>query len=108
VPPVGGLVFLVGDELQPGGSVPVGNPFQHREVAHEVVASCAMPVFFAWRRIDGVARPHPDHLAVAGLHQPDAVCDVQGLADRVRVPGAAGAGVKRTRLMIMRDGSSPR
>jgi hypothetical protein len=35
---------------------------------------------------------HADDCAVAGLHEPDAVGDVQGLADGVGVPVGAGAG----------------
>jgi hypothetical protein len=37
-------------------------------------------------------RTHHDELSAVGLDQADALGDVQGLADRVAVPGGAGAG----------------
>src|SRR5712691_12046990 len=71
---------------------PPGDALEHCEVAHEVSGGSAVPVFLAWRGVDGVAGTHADDCAVAGLHEPDAVGNVQGLADGVGVPVGPGAG----------------
>src|SRR5258708_26952503 len=76
---VGGLVLLVGDWFEPGGAVSSGDALEHGEVAHEVADGGAVPVFLAWGGVGGVAGVHADDCAVAGLHEPDAVGDVQGL-----------------------------
>ena len=58
--------------------------------------------------IDGVTGTHPDHHAVAGRDQADAVGDVQSLAYRVGVPVGAGARGEADQLTIIRDAPSPR
>ena len=57
-----------------------------------MVGGGAVPVPFAGGRVDGVAGADLDDLAAAGLDQPDALGDVQGLPERVGVPGVAGSG----------------
>lgn len=52
---VGGLVLLVGHQVEPGGSVAIGDALQHGEVAHEIVVGGAVPVLLTGRCINGVA-----------------------------------------------------
>ena len=68
----------------------------------------------AGRRVDGIAGPDLDDLAAAGLDEPDALGDVQRLADRVRMPCVArtrsevdDAGPETRRLHATRDGVEP-
>src|ERR671912_570093 len=59
---------------------------------HEVVGSGAMPVPLIRGCDDDIAGPELLDPAAAGLHQPSAFGDVEGLADGVGVPGGAGRG----------------
>ena len=52
--------------------------------------------------------PGRDVVAVAGAGKGGALGDQQGLADRVRMPGGAGAGVMWAQPQAMRDGSGLR
>jgi hypothetical protein len=105
---VGGGVLPVGDRLELGGAVAALGALEHGEMAHHVVGGATVPVLLTRRGIYGVPCSHPDHRAVPSGNEADAVGDVQGLAHRVGVPVGARAGVNRTRLTIIRDGSFPR
>src|SRR5437868_9923512 len=70
----------------------VGGRLPDREVRHEVVGRRAVPVPLAGRRANGVAGVDLDDLAAARLDAPEAFRDVDGLANRMAVPGIAGAG----------------
>jgi hypothetical protein len=59
-----------------------------------VVGGGAVPVPLVGRGVDGLAGADLGHLSTAGLDQPDALDDVEGLPDRVGVPGGAGAGAE--------------
>lgn len=75
-------VFLVGDEVAPlgFGLFAVGaDTFPHGQVGHKVIRCCAVPVPLARRGVDGVAGPYDNNLAAAGLDEPDALGDMQGL-----------------------------
>ena len=108
--PVSGLVgcgvLLVGDGLQPGGAVAVGDSFEHRNVAHHAVHPGTVPVLLTRRGPDRVTGGEPDDSAVAGDDQAGAVCAEQRLSQRVGVPVGARTGVNRTMLAIRRDGSA--
>ena len=69
----------------------------HGEVCHEVLRSGSVPVFLVGREADDVTRP--DHLrrGAAPLGEPDALGDVEDLAQGVPVPGRASPGGKYTR-----------
>jgi hypothetical protein len=62
------------------------------EVGYEVAGRGAVPVPFTWWGVDGVTGPDLDDLPGARLDQPDPLGYVQGLPERVRMPGVAGAG----------------
>jgi hypothetical protein len=66
-----------------------------------------VPVLLIGRADDGVSGAHPQHGAVAGADQPDALGDVQRPADGVPVPVGAAPGVNRTSATVIRDGSVP-
>jgi hypothetical protein len=57
-----------------------------------VLRASAMPVLFAVRRVDDVARSDLNDLFVARLDETAAFGDVEGLAPFVGVPGCARSG----------------
>src|SRR5207245_3736971 len=65
---------------------------------HEVVDCRAVPMPLARGRGDDVARANLDDLPAAGLHQADSFADVERLAQRVGMPGGAGAGSEVDRV----------
>jgi D-arabinose 1-dehydrogenase-like Zn-dependent alcohol dehydrogenase len=87
-------VLLVGDVLAPLGLrpvLPLGEAVPHGQVGHKVIGRGTVPVPLAGRSPDGVPRTHDDDVSAAGLDQPDALDDVQGLPVGVSVPGGTGA-----------------
>jgi Tripartite tricarboxylate transporter family receptor len=88
-----GAIVPLGDMLHPGDRRAV-QLFLDRDVTHGGGGGRAMPV--------PLARPEPDHVAGANLLQrpalalrPATTCgDDQRLAERMRVPGGARAGLK--------------
>jgi hypothetical protein len=88
------VVLVISDVGVPVGvrSAGVAGGFGDGQVRHEVVRGGAVPVLLAGWGPDDVAAADNDDSPTPGLHEPDAVGDVEGLAEGVGVPGAAGAG----------------
>jgi hypothetical protein len=84
-------VLLVGDMLSPGRAVALVVNLEHREMGHEVGGGGAMPVLLTRLEEDAVARADDLDGAAAPLHAAHTLCDVDGLAVGVGVPGCAGA-----------------
>src|SRR5215216_4871682 len=79
-----GWVLVVGDVLTPVGlGSLVAGGFGDGQMGHEVVGCGAMPVPLVRRRGDQVTGADLLDGAAAGLHQPPAVGDIQGLPDGV-------------------------
>jgi hypothetical protein len=91
-PVLAGVVFVVGDVVEPGHELPVLVGFLDGDVRHEAVRRRAVPVLLARLDVDDVAGPDFLHRTPASCDQADAVGHVQRLAFRVVVPGSAGAG----------------
>ena len=72
----------------------VAYAFGDGEVGHEVVGGGAMPVLLVGGCVDDVAGSDLDDVAAPGPSQPGAFGDVEGLAEGVGVPGAAGPGAE--------------
>jgi hypothetical protein len=72
----------------------------------KTVRGGAVPVPFAWRCEDRVARPHRDNTAAAGLDEAMSIGHVYGLAHGVTVPGTASARGEADHA-DPRDGSTP-
>src|ERR1700746_3456578 len=83
-------ILRVGDVLEPRHGLAVEH-FLHGDVHHAGVGAGAVPVLLAGRNPHGVAGADFAHRAALGLHPPDAEDDVQGLAERMGVPGSARA-----------------
>src|SRR5207237_6039635 len=79
-------VFLVGDVVAPGCRAAVVADFDDRDVGHEPVRRCAVPVLLAWVEEDAVAGL--DHLdrSAATLAETDSFGDPDGLPVRVLLP----------------------
>src|SRR5215211_7082708 len=87
------VVLVVGDVLAPVRLGPlVTGSLGDGQMGHVVVGGGTVPVPLVGGRGDDVTGPDLLDGAAAGLHQPLAVGDVQGLADGVRMPGGAGRG----------------
>src|SRR6202162_4965105 len=72
----------------------VAGTFGDGEMGHEVVRRSPVPVLlFGWGSND-VARPDLSDGFTPGLHQTDAVGDVERLSEGVRMPGGAGTGAE--------------
>src|SRR5262249_34071572 len=83
-------VLLVGDVLAPGRLRPVvRGTLGDGQVGHEVVPGGAVPVPLVRRGQDDLARADLGGLAATGLDEPPALEHVEGLPDRVRMPGRA-------------------
>src|SRR5256885_1984399 len=82
-----GLVVVLGvrDVL-----APLSVSFGQREMGHEMVGCGAVPVPLVARRGDHIAGADREDGPAAGLHAPFAFGHVERLADRMRMPGAAG------------------
>src|SRR5215217_2087292 len=87
-----GAVLLVGDVLTPRDRAARVVDLLHREVGHEAGGRGAVPVVLA--RLEEHAVTGVDDLdrPSAALAAPDALGDVDGLAEGVGVPSGAGAG----------------
>src|SRR5262249_21877550 len=84
------VVLLVGDVLEPFNVLAV-EVFLQGDMHHVGIRAGAVPVLLAGRDPHGIARPNfPDRRAPE-LHPADAGNDVQGLAERVGVPGGPRA-----------------
>src|SRR4051812_8122953 len=110
------VVFGVGDLLAPVRlrSLTLRHAFGHGEVRHDVVGCSAVPVPFVRGCEDDVPGPDADDVAPARLHKPRALGDVQGLAERVGVPGGAcarrevnGADADARGFLALGDGVEP-
>ena len=79
-------VLLVGDVVTPGRGVALIVDLEHRQMSHEAIRRCAVPVLLARLEEDAVAGP--DHLdrPAAALREAEALGDEDGLAVRVGVP----------------------
>ena len=100
----GGGVLLVDDRLELVHDVVLIVAFVDREVGHESVGSCTVPVLLVGLEEDAV--PGADDLdrPFAALAQTYALGDEDGLAERVAVPVGAGAGHEVHQLAVRRDG----
>src|SRR6476469_9278480 len=86
-------IFGVGDVLHPGHVTSVQR-FLPRDVRHAVGRRGAMPMFFArWNPYD-VAGPDLAHRTSLGLGPADARDDIQRLAQGMRMPSRARAGLE--------------
>ena len=99
-----GLVVVLGvrDVL-----APLSVSFGQREMGHEMVGCGAVPVPLVARRGDHIAGADREDGPAAGLHAPFAFGHVERLADRMRMPGAAGPRVKSTDPMVTGEGPRP-
>jgi Glucose dehydrogenase C-terminus/FAD binding domain len=87
------VVLVVGDVVAPVGlGSLVARGFGDGQMGHEVVRGGAVPVPLVGGRGDDVTGSDLLDGAAAGLHQPPALGDIQGLPDGVGVPGGAGPG----------------
>jgi hypothetical protein len=102
----GGVVLLVGDVLAPSAVVAVVVALEQGDVHHEAVGGGAVPVVLARLEEDAVAGLDGLDRAALALAEADAFGDVDGLAERVGVPGGAGAGVKWTSPPPRRAGAT--
>ncbi len=73
------------------GLVLLTDPFGDRAVHREVVRCCAAPVPPVRRCRDDVAGADADDVAAARLHESGSLHHVEGLAQRMRMPGCACA-----------------
>src|SRR4051812_26314167 len=87
-----GAVLLLGDVVEPGDDFTVLIGFLHGDVGHEPVWGGSVPVLLAGLDVHHVAGADLTDLAAAPCDESDAVCDVQGLALGVVVPGGASTG----------------
>src|SRR6266542_2574517 len=97
--PLLAAVFLVGHEVAPLGFRPLTltGTLPHGEVGHEVVGSSAVPVPPLPRAgVDGLAGADLDDLTAAGLDQPAALGDVEGLPGVAAWPSRSPPGQDRT------------
>src|SRR5215470_7794575 len=85
-----GGILRVGHVLEPGDRLAVEH-LLHGDVHHAGVGAGAVPVLLARRNPYRVAGADFAHRPALGLHPSDAEDDVQGLAERMRVPGGARA-----------------
>ena len=84
---VRGALLAFGDRLGPSGLRCVAAVAVHQgQMGHETVGSGAVPVLFTRRGVERVAGVGLEEGAVAAADQGDAVEDVQGLPQAVRVP----------------------
>jgi hypothetical protein len=83
--------LLVSDELAPSHGAAGLIGLLHHQVGHEAVRRCAVPVFLAGLEEDAIAGPNLLDWPVTPLAPADALGDVDRLAERVGVPGRAGA-----------------
>src|SRR2546421_5386922 len=83
-------ILGVGDMCSPIGLGAFWGRFPHREVRHEMVRGGSVPVPLPRGRVDRVSRPDLDDLTIPSLYPAASLGDVQGLADRVRVPSGPG------------------
>src|SRR6266480_2287064 len=88
------VVLLVADLLHPVNDLAV-QLFLDGDVSHRGGRRGAMPVLFARRTPDDVARPDDLDRATPALHEAAAGRHDQRLAQRVRVPIAARTGLER-------------
>ncbi len=77
-------VFSVGHMVSP-----VRIALRDREVSHEVVRGCTMPVLLTIRGGDHVPGAKLDQTLTAGLHQSSSFGEVEGLPAFVEVPRGA-------------------
>src|SRR6266542_723062 len=82
----------VGDKCSPVRLCACCGRFPHRDVRHEMVRCCSVPVPFPRRCVDRVSRMDLDDLTTTGLDQAAPLGDVQCLSDRVSMPSCAGTG----------------
>ena len=96
-------VLLVSDKLAPGHDAAGLIGLLHHQVGHEAVRRCAVPVFLAGLEEDAIAGPNLLDWPATPLAPADALGDVDRLAERVGVPGRAGARLKCTSAALARD-----
>src|SRR3954468_18177319 len=82
-------VLRIANVLAPIGARAALVDLPHRNVRHEAVRRCAVPVPLAGRRINHVAWTDLDNFTAAGLHQAVTLTHVQRLAAWMSVPGRA-------------------
>jgi hypothetical protein len=82
--------LLVADVLHPIDDLAVLR-FLNSDMRHRLGRRGAVPVFFAGRKPDDVARPNFLDGTTRALYAPDAASDDKRLAKRMRVPGRPGA-----------------
>src|SRR5215207_6328712 len=85
-------VLLFGDLVTPAGGRVVVVDLVEGEVDHEAVRCGAMPVVLVGLEEDAVAGADELDRATAALAEADALGHVDGLAERVGVPGGSRAG----------------
>src|SRR6478672_9012768 len=91
--PLGAVVFVVRDVLQPGGcGGGIVTVLQHGNVLHEAAGRGGVPVLFAGRGVQGLAGVDLDDVAVAAAEPGHAPGDAEVLSAGVGVPGGAGSG----------------
>src|SRR5438067_7880172 len=81
--------LTIANVLTPIGARAALVDLPHRDVRHEAVRRCAVPVPFAGRRVNHIAWTDLDDFTATGLHQAAALRHVQRLAARMSVPGGA-------------------
>src|SRR4051794_3825810 len=88
------VVLFVADLLHPVDDLAV-QCFLNRDVRHRSGRRDAVPVLLTWWTPDHISRPDYSHRAAPALHEPAARRDNERLAERVRMPIAARAGLER-------------
>src|SRR5437764_7869705 len=83
--------LTIANVLAPIGARAALVDLPHRDVRHEAVRRCAVPVPFAGRRVNHIAWTDLDDFTAAGLHQAAALSHVQRLAAWMSVPCGASA-----------------
>src|SRR5262249_47251021 len=84
-------VLCVGHRFEPG-DVLASLSFLHRNVLKRVLRRRSVPVFFARRNPDGIARTDLTYRATPSLYTADARRHKKSLAKRMRMPGRACSG----------------
>src|SRR5665213_4573045 len=79
-------VLLVGDVLAPGHEAARVVELLHRDVEHESIRGCAVPVVLAGLEEHAVAGADDLYRPAVALHEADALENVDRLPERVGVP----------------------